>query len=419
MYAIPAFLAACAAVAFGVGSDDGQCPDVLMGTPEADSDPDIPTSADYAKAVAGLDMEAVQADMTKLLAESKDCWPADFANYGPFMIRLAWHCSGTYRNSDGVGGCAGGRQRFEPERSWPDNTNLDKARALLYPLKRKYGKALSWGDLLILAGTTALRNAGAPISKMCFGREDEVSGAKGAILDKPCPEQGKCGDPWGATTVGLIYVNPEGPLGVPDAHGSVADIRRTFKTMGHSDLATVALIGGGHALGKAHGACDKGPGLPPKEAFARKEPIWKGLCGTGKGADTVTAGFEGAWTSKPLQWDNEYFKDMAPSSGNKWEVWKGPGGHWQWRLQGGDENKRLRLTSDVALLEDDTYLDIVEEFARNMTAFNKAFDDAWYTLTVEKVGGVWSPNAKCDDGSVPPPPPSVMLSDDGPTIIAV
>merc|ERR1719512_358518 len=239
-------------------------------------------------------MEAVKADMTKLLADSKECWPADFGNYGPFMVRLAWHCAGSYRTSDGVGGCGGGRQRFEPERSWPDNTNLDKARALVYPLKEKYGNALSWGDLFVLAGTTALRESGAPLTKMCFGRVDEVDGSASVELDKRCDGDGQytdgaCGEPWGQTTNGLIYVNPAGPNGVPDPNASVADIRRTFGTMGHSDRSTVALIGGGHTLGKSHGACEKGGGNSPKVAFAEGTPIWQGQCGTGKGLDTFTS----------------------------------------------------------------------------------------------------------------------------------
>jgi len=385
----------------GGGSPSGpevgeQCAAVFEGTPVSNS-AIVPTAAAYDAAVQSLDMEAVKADMTALLADSKDCWPADYGNYGPFMVRLAWHCAGTYRNSDGVGGCAGGRQRFEPERSWPDNSNLDKARALLHPLKEKYGDALSWGDLFILAGTTALRDAGAPLSKMCFGRLDETDGAASNILNEPCEIQGQCEEPWGPTTVGLIYVNPEGPLGEPNPDGSVQDIRRTFTTMGHDDRSTVALIGGGHTIGKAHGACPQGGGLSPKDAFEQNEPIYKGACGTGKGADTFTSGFEGAWTSNPLQWDNEFFTDTQDST---WELFDGPGGHKQWRIQG-SQGEKLRLTSDIALLHDANYSAIVHEFANDMAAFNQAFDKAWFDLTTTNVGGAWSPNAKCDDGSTP------------------
>jgi len=347
-------------------------------------------------------MAKVAADMDAVLTDNKECWPADLGNYGPFMVRLAWHCSGTYRNSDGKGGCGGGRLRFEPERSWPDNTNLDKARALIYPLKEKYGDALSWGDLFVLAGQRALILSGAPLTRMCYGRIDEADGLESAILDEPCDNQGQCGEPHGATTVGLIYVNPEGPNGVPDRAGSVADIRRTFGTMGHSDRATVALVGGGHTIGKSHGACESGAGKSPKEAFAANEVIWEGGCGTGKGADTTTSGFEGVWTTNPLTWDNEFFVESLPAAGNNWAVHKGPGGKHQWKPEGHPGKNIFRLTADLALLEDADYLAIVEEFAANATAFNVAFDEAWFKLTTTNVGGEWSAEAKCDDGTTPP-----------------
>merc|ERR1740121_2656110 len=353
-------------------------------------------------------MEAVKADMTALLADSKECWPADFGNYGPFMVRLAWHCAGSYRNSDGVGGCGGARQRFEPERSWPDNTNLDKARALLYPLKAKYGHALSWGDLFILAGTTALRDSGAPLKQMCFGRRDDPDGAKSEALGPtalqvdtmPCPVNGECKPPLGVTTVGLVYVNPEGPMANPDPAGSALNIRQTFEAMGHTDRNTVALIGGGHAVGKGHGACPNGPGLAPNEAYVAGQNPWEGQCGTGKGADAVTAGFEGAWTTHPLRWDNEYYTALLE---HEWEKHRGPGGHWQWRIKGGDSTgaNRMRLTSDVALLHDDQYLKVVKEFASDMDAFNAAFDDAWFDLTTTYGSGIWSSSAKCDNGVFP------------------
>lgn len=366
-------------------------------------------------------MAKVAADMDALLLESKECWPADNGNYGPFMVRLAWHCSGTYRNSDNVGGCGGGRLRFEPERSWPDNTNLDKARALVYPLKEKYGDALSWGDLFVLAGTRALIASGAPLTRMCYGRIDEPNGGTSQILDEPCtPTQGECNEPHGATTVGLIYVNPEGPNGNPDPVASVADIRRTFGTMGHSDRATVALIGGGHTIGKSHGACPSGAGKSPKEAFAAEEKIWEGGCGTGKGADTTTSGFEGYWTTNPNTWDNEFFIESLDSAGNGWEVHTGPGGKNQWRSANHPEKNIFRLTSDIALLEDPNYLSIVQEFAENATAFNVAFDEAWFKLTTTNVGGVWSDEVKCDDGSTPPPAPAParrMRGDDAPALI--
>jgi len=408
----------------------GSCDNIFKGTPPEDRQ-DVPTVEAYATALETLDMEQVKADMNNLLKDSKPCWPADEldgeASYGPFMVRLAWHCSGTYRNSDGVGGCGGGRLRFEPERSWPDNTNLDKARALVYPLKEKYGDALSWGDLFVLAGTQALRQAGAPLTKMCFGRIDEPNGDNSKILDEPCDNQGSCSEPHGATTVGLIYVNPEGPNGNPSPTDSVADIRRTFGTMGHSDRATVALIGGGHTIGKAHGACELGAGKSPKEAFAAGGVgIWEGECGgdaegAGKGEWATTSGFEGYWTTNPNTWDNEFFIESLDTANNTWTVHTGPGGKNQWYPAGHPDKGIFRLTSDIALLKDDNYKAIVEEFANDASAFNTAFDEAWFKLTTTNVGGQWSVSAKCDNGDSPPPAPAPpgrrMRSDDAPPLV--
>jgi catalase (peroxidase I) len=368
-----------------------------------------------------LDLEAVKADLVKLFTDSKECWPADFGNYGPFFVRLAWHCSGSYRKTDGKGGCGGGRQRFEPERSWDDNTNLDKARALLTPIKEKYGIGLSWGDLFTLAGTTAMRNMGTPIKQFCLGRVDDCDGTNSLDLgpspqqekDAPCPINGKCQKPLGSTTVGLIYLNPEGPIAKnattgtwspnPDPKLSALDVRDSFSRMDHDDRATVALIGGGHAFGKSHGACPKGPGLPPKDVYKNGMPgeqiPWAGMCGTGKGKDAFTAGFEGPWTTNPLKWDNEFYKKLL---NNQWEKFVGPGGKYQWRIkdpQSEDEGKLMRLTSDMSLLEDEKYLPIVKEFAENMTAFDDAFDAAWTKLITK--GGTWSSSRRCDSGSFP------------------
>lgn len=396
------------------------CDGYYVSTPPSDRDETCLSQAAYDEAVRNLDLEAVKADIEKVLTDSKECWPADFGNYGPFFVRLAWHCSGSYRNTDGKGGCAGGRQRFEPERSWDDNTNLDKARALLVPIKQKYGDGLSWGDLFTLAGTTALRSMGTPIKQFCVGRVDSCDGTDSLDLGPtpeqekktPCALNGKCKKPLGTTTVGLIYLNPEGPIaqdattGVwapnPDPKLSALDVRDTFGRMDHDDRETVALIGGGHAFGKCHGACPKGAGKSPKEVFNHPhngEIPWQGLCGTGKGNDTVTSGFEGPWTTKPLYWDNEFYTKLV---GHQWEKFKGPGGHWQWRIKyptNTEDARLLRLTSDMALLADPGYLSIVEEFAYNITAFDQVFDIAWTKLITK--GGSWSGERKCDSGVFP------------------
>lgn len=419
-------------------------------TPTDDMD-HAPTDEDYATLVAALDIVAVKHDLKALLTESNPCWPADFGNYGPLFIRNAWHCSGSYRKSDNKGGCSGGSHRFEPQRSWDDNTNLDKARALLNPIKEKYGDALSWGDLIVAAGSVALKEMGAPISQICFGRIDAPDGTDAIRLGPspeqeryaPCPINGNCSSPLGSTTVGLIYVNPEGPVteegGEPDPTPSklVAGVRDSFERMDHSDRATVALIGGGHAFGKVHGACPStanapaqgGKGYlestcPAQGEDATRETCneratldglpWLGNCdahagGKGRGNNTFTSGFEGAWTLTPTTWSNQFFKDLAEK---EWELWIGPGGHNQWRIKDatGPEASLMRLTSDMALLEDPIYRPIVEEFASNITALNLAFDDAWFELTAVH-GSQWSRTARCDHG----PPPSTshgMLDSD-------
>jgi len=279
----------------------------------------------------------------------------------------------------------------------------------------KYGDALSWGDLFILAGTVAYEQAGAPISKMCFGRIDEPNGAASEILNEPCAGgQGHCEEPHGPTTVGLIYVNPGGVLkddGTidPDPVKSAVEIRRTFGTMGHSDISTVALIGGGHTVGKTHGACPDGPGNPPNVAFEQGTKIWQGNCGDGKGANTVTSGFEGAWTENPNSWDNSFFTELVDRN---WEVGTGPGGNWQWSTPG---SSIIRLTSDLALKEDSAYATIVNQFANDAAAFDAAFDVAWFDLTTTNVGGEWSTAARCTDGSTPPA--RQMRKDEGPSMV--
>eukprot|EP00929_Paragymnodinium_shiwhaense_P087979 TRINITY_DN4816_c0_g2_i1.p1 TRINITY_DN4816_c0_g2~~TRINITY_DN4816_c0_g2_i1.p1 ORF type:complete len:442 (-),score=104.41 TRINITY_DN4816_c0_g2_i1:189-1439(-) len=394
------------------------CDGAYKGTPPSNfaDVPDVPT---FDSALTKLDTYAVMADITKLMTDSKDCWPADYGNYGPLFVRLAWHCSGTYRESDRKGGCGGGRQRFEPERSWPDNTNLDKARGLLWPIKEKYGDGLSWGDLFTLAGTTAIQSMGGPIKDVCMGRVDSPDGTESLDLGPtpeqekvaPCEVQGHCKKPLGSTTVGLIYLNPEGPVvkgadGTwapnPDPAESVKDVRDAFGRMGMNDEETVALIGGGHAFGKTHGACPKGPGPSPMENITNP---WPGMCGTGVGKDAFTAGFEGPWTTTPTKWGNEYFRLLLSKT---WEKHIGPGGHWQWKIKDatGDEAGLMRLTSDVALLHDPKYKKICEKFAEDQKALDDAFAGAWLKLVTN--GGVWSRKNFCLNGR----PIETMLDDD-------
>ncbi|KAI9337034.1 putative catalase-peroxidase [Zopfochytrium polystomum] len=359
------------------------------------------------------DLASVKADLVKLFVTSQDFWPADGGNYGPFFIRLAWHCSGSYRESDGRGGCDGGRIRFLPERAWPDNTNLDKALTLLQPLKLKYGDGLSWGDLIVLAGTTAIESMGGPVLGFCAGRADDESGEDSLVLG-PTPQQeevakcevnGNCTFPFGPTTVGLIYVNPEGHLGDANPDGLVPDIRASFGRMGFNDRETVALIGGGHAFGKTHGACPLGAGKSPLEDPANP---WPGLCGDGaskgKGPNTFTSGFEGPWTVNPNKWTNRFFINLVNFT---WTVFTGPGGHQQWQpsaLQPGGPSPppAIRmLTSDIALIRDASYRAVVQEFAANISALEDEFKRAWYKLVSHDMG----PATRCLGPFVPPPQP--------------
>jgi len=371
----------------------------------------------HAEAIANVDYKDVMEDLKVLMTDSKEFWPADYGHYGPLFVRLAWHNAGSYRSSDGRGGADGGRQRFEPERSWADNTNLDKARALLWPIKEKYGQGLSWGDLIVLSGNAAIESMGGPVFGFCGGRVDAADGSEseklGPTLEQellyPCEVNGECEDPLGANTIGLIYVNPEGHLANADPAESANDIRDVFGRMNMNDYETVALIGGGHAFGKAHGACPDGPGPSPIEDPANS---WPGLCGTGKGEDTFTSGFELPFTSKPTQWDNEYFQNLVNYN---WQVQTGPGGHKQWEpivangipptaiSADGTHNQTVGLlTSDVALMwRDEAYKSIVMEFAEDMEAFDRAFELAWYKLTTRDMG----PISRCSNEDTPPPQP--------------
>ncbi|KAG5184208.1 heme peroxidase [Tribonema minus] len=366
--------------------------------------------------------DELKADIVNLFvsSDSQDFWPADFGHYGPFFVRLAWHCSGSYRTSDGRGGCDGARIRFTPELDWPDNGNLDKALQLLQPLKLKYGDALSWGDLIVLTGTTAIQSMGGPVLGFCAGRIDDADGYGSLTLGPspeqealaPCPVNGDCKFPLGQTTVGLIYVNPEGHLSDPVPEGSVPDIRDSFGRMGMNDDETVGLIGA-HAFGKFHGACSLG----------------NGLCGSGplkgNGSNTYTSGFEGKWTETPTLWTNDYFANLLEYD---WEKYVGPGGKFQWRpvLKPGAPGPAAdiqMLTTDVALTRDPDYLQIVQEYAADLDAFDTTFKNAWYKLTSRDMG----PVTRCIGPDVPPaqpfqdplPPAPEQLADFGAARTAV
>ena len=364
---------------------------------------------DYAAEFKSLDLDAVMSDLKALMTDSQDWWPADYGHYGPFFIRMAWHSAGTYRVSDGRGGAGQGEQRFAPTNSWPDNGNLDKARRLLWPIKQKYGRKLSWADLFILAGNAALESMGFRTFGFGGGRadvwqaqEDVYWGAEGewlATSDKPNSRYSGERDlenPLAAVQMGLIYVNPEGPDGNPDPLLSARDIRETFARMAMNDEETVALTAGGHTFGKAHGAGDAANVGPEPEAA----PIeaqgfgWLSTYGSGKGADTITSGIEGAWTPTPIQWDNSYFDTLF---GNEWELTKSPAGAHQWRPVGveptvpdaADPNKKhlpMMTTADMAMRMDPAYEKISRRFHENPAEFADAFARAWFKLTHRDMG---------------------------------
>jgi len=376
-------------------------------------DPDF----DYAAAFAKLDLKAVKEDIRKVLTTSQDWWPADFGHYGGLMIRLAWHSAGTYRVTDGRGGAGSGTIRFAPLNSWPDNANLDKARRLLWPVKKKYGRNLSWADLMVLSGNVALEDMGFKTLGFGGGRVDvyeptDINWGPETewLADERFTEDGQLKGPVGATQMGLIYVNPEGPNGNPDPLAAAKHIRIAFGRMAMNDEETVALIAGGHTLGKAHGAAAAGKyvGREPEAAPLEEQGLgWKSSYGTGKGADTITSGLEGAWTSTPTQWSHGYFRNLFE---NEWELTKSPGGAHQWTPKNAPESvpdahvpdkyhKPMMFTTDLALIKDPAYRKISERFYKNPKEFEAAFARAWFKLTHRDMG----PYSRLIGSEVPEP----------------
>lgn len=360
----------------------------------------------YQEAFKALNLKAVKADLEALMTDSQEWWPADYGHYGPFMIRMAWHAAGTYRTSDGRGGANTGNQRFAPLNSWPDNGNLDKARRLLWPVKKKYGNSLSWADLFILAGNVAIESMGLPTFGFSGGRkdiwepeEDIYWGAESEWLgDERYSGERELEKPLAAVQMGLIYVNPEGPNGEPTILASGKDIRDTFARMGMNDEETVALVAGGHTFGKTHGAGSEAEMGPEPEAAPLEEMGfgWKNSFGTGKGDDTTTSGIEGAWTPNPIQWDNGYF-DML--FGYDWDLVKSPAGAWQWEPIGvadahmapkahnaSQKVKTIMTTADMAMRMDPIYGPISKRFHENPDQFADAFARAWFKLTHRDMG---------------------------------
>jgi len=364
---------------------------------------------DYAAEFATLDLAAVKADIIQVMTTSQEWWPADYGHYGPLFIRMAWHSAGTYRIHDGRGGAGSGTQRFAPLNSWPDNANLDKARRLLWPLKQKYGRKLSWADLMVLTGNCALESMGLKTFGFGGGRvdlwepeEDIYWGPEDAWLgDERYHGDRELADPLGAVQMGLIYVNPEGPNGNPDPIAAARDIRETFARMAMNDEETVALIAGGHTFGKTHGAADgdKYVGREPEGAPIEEQGLgWKNTFGTGKGDDAITSGLEVIWTSNPTQWDNEYFENLF---GYEWELTKSPAGALQWRPtdraaddtvpDAHDLSKRhapMMLTTDLSLRFDPAYEAISRRFYEHPDEFADAFARAWFKLTHRDMGPV-------------------------------
>ena len=373
----------------------------------------------YAAEFQTLDLAAVKKDIKELMTTSQDWWPADYGHYGPFFIRMAWHSAGTYRVSDGRGGASYGTQRFAPLNSWPDNANLDKARRLLWPIKQKYGRKLSWADLMVLTGNCALESMSFKTFGFAGGRadvwepqEDIYWGPESEWLgDKRYSGDRDLENPLAAVQMGLIYVNPEGPNGKPDPLASAKDIRETFARMAMNDEETVALIAGGHTFGKAHGAASaENVGPEPEAAGIEEQGLgWKNKFGKGNAGDTITSGLEGAWSITPTQWSNSYFDNLF---GYEWELVKSPAGAWQWTPKeesakgtvpdAHDDSKRhapMMFTTDIALRMDPEYGKISKRFHENPDQFADAFAKAWYKLTHRDMG----PVTRCLGPEVPEP----------------
>jgi len=359
---------------------------------------------DYAVAFATLDLAEVKQEIAKTLTTSQDWWPADYGNYGPFFIRMAWHSAGSYRASDGRGGAVGGQLRYDPRNSWPDNANLDKARRLLWPVKQKYGQKLSWGDLMVLAGNVSLESMGFQTVGFAGGRPDDwepdlVYWGKERKFLADLHVDGKLPKPVAAVQMGLIYVNPEGPNGNPDPVAAAASIREAFGRMGMNDEDTVALIAGGHSFGKAHGAHAPADcvGAEPAAAGVEAQGLgWKNKCGKGHGGDTVTSGLEGAWTENPVAWSTSYLDNLMDF---EWVQTKSPAGATQWIPANGqgatlvpdahDPTKRhapIMFTTDLSLKVDPAYLEVVKRFQKDAEVFRLAFAKAWFKLTHRDMG---------------------------------
>ncbi|MEN8797976.1 MAG: catalase/peroxidase HPI [Flavobacteriaceae bacterium] len=362
----------------------------------------------YSEEFKSLDLKAIKKDLTDLMTDNQDWWPADYGHYGPLFIRMAWHAAGTYRIADGRGGGGTGAQRFAPVNSWPDNANLDKARALLWPVKQKYGKKISWADLLILAGNVAHESMGLPMLGFSGGREDIWQpeediywGSEAEWLGNKdrYNEEGELEKQMGAAHMGLIYVNPEGPNANPDPLAAAHDIRETFGRMAMNDYETVALIAGGHTFGKTHGAASDADYVEAEPAGASIEMQglgWKNNFGSGKGSDTITSGLEGAWTETPIQWSHRFFENLF---GYEWELTKSPAGAWQYKPKDGagagtfpdahDPNVKhdpFMLVTDLSLRMDPAYEKISRHFLENPEDFKKAYQEAWFKLTHRDMG---------------------------------